>query len=526
MTLGELASDLSLELAVRAGAGGLDRPIRWVHATELIDPSRYLRGGELIHTVALWRRSPEDSERFVEALAAGGAAGICLGVGARDGMHAAAPPDLVAACERHDMPLLELRDTTPFVRISEVVIGAIMGARADGAERSLAREQRLVRAAAGTGALAAILAVLADELDCDCCALAPSGRTLATAGAEWTLDRRIALLAEAGRARHLPARSAGAIVFPVPVAAQGARPWGWLVVAESDALGEAGARTAIGQVVEFLALEFARLRDLRQREARYAGGLLDLIAGGRLGAEDAASALDDLGLDRKRPALAIAVTAPADDDAFDLLDAIAAAFDEAALVACARGGTVALFSCSEDEAAAHARVRSAVHRTAGILELADAAVGVGRVTTDPGDVRGPVAEALQALRATAADRSLPAVVTARELGRHALLLALQADDVRSAFQTSVLGPVCDYDARHRSDLLPTLDAFLASCGGWQRTADALHIHVNTLRYRLSRIEELTGRDLASMGDRVDFHLALRARELESEQAAGPRVVQA
>jgi len=55
----------------------------------------------------------------------------------------------------------------------------------------------------------------------------------------------------------------------------------------------------------------------------------------------------------------------------------------------------------------------------------------------------------------------------------------------------------------------TLEVFLSTCGAWQRTAEQLRVHVNTLRYRLRRIEELTGRDLGCMDDRVDFHLALR-----------------
>jgi DNA-binding PucR family transcriptional regulator len=57
----------------------------------------------------------------------------------------------------------------------------------------------------------------------------------------------------------------------------------------------------------------------------------------------------------------------------------------------------------------------------------------------------------------------------------------------------------------------TLELFLGSGCQWQATADALHVHVNTLRHRLQRVERLTGRDLSSMEDRVDFFIALRSR---------------
>ncbi len=74
----------------------------------------------------------------------------------------------------------------------------------------------------------------------------------------------------------------------------------------------------------------------------------------------------------------------------------------------------------------------------------------------------------------------------------------------------MLGPVRAYDERHRSELEHTVEVFLASGGRWAATAQRLHVHVNTLRNRLARIEELTGRDLQSTDDRVDLHLALQA----------------
>ena len=64
-------------------------------------------------------------------------------------------------------------------------------------------------------------------------------------------------------------------------------------------------------------------------------------------------------------------------------------------------------------------------------------------------------------------------------------------------------------ARHRAELIPTLEAFLACDGSWTRCAARLHLHVNTLRYRIGRIEQLTGRDLARLEDKLDFFLALR-----------------
>ena len=74
---------------------------------------------------------------------------------------------------------------------------------------------------------------------------------------------------------------------------------------------------------------------------------------------------------------------------------------------------------------------------------------------------------------------------------------------------ALLGPLLAYDERHRAELLPTLREFLACSGSWHACAAAMYVHVNTVRYRIRRIEELTGRDLSSLDDQVDFFLALR-----------------
>jgi DNA-binding PucR family transcriptional regulator len=72
-------------------------------------------------------------------------------------------------------------------------------------------------------------------------------------------------------------------------------------------------------------------------------------------------------------------------------------------------------------------------------------------------------------------------------------------------------PSTEHDDRHRAELLPTLREFLASSGSWNAAAAKMYVHVNTVRYRIRRIEELTGRDLSSLNDQVDFFLALRIR---------------
>jgi sugar diacid utilization regulator len=91
------------------------------------------------------------------------------------------------------------------------------------------------------------------------------------------------------------------------------------------------------------------------------------------------------------------------------------------------------------------------------------------------------------------------------------LLAGIPDAVRTAFTARTLGPLSDESDASRRALLQTLETYLAHNGSWARTAEALHLHVNTVHYRIQRMEALTGRDLSRLDHKLDLYAALRCR---------------
>jgi hypothetical protein len=122
--------------------------------------------------------------------------------------------------------------------------------------------------------------------------------------------------------------------------------------------------------------------------------------------------------------------------------------------------------------------------------------------------------ALEAARLRGGDRDdAGAVASYRDLGAFQLLLSLQDDDALMSYCRSVLGPVEQGEGQYGDELLRSLDVFIEHNGHWERAASALYCHRHTLRYRIRRIEQLTGRDLSSARDRIEFWLALRGREL-------------
>jgi DNA-binding PucR family transcriptional regulator len=145
---------------------------------------------------------------------------------------------------------------------------------------------------------------------------------------------------------------------------------------------------------------------------------------------------------------------------------------------------------------------------AGLGSAGRITLGVSAPALEAGGLRGALEEARHARRIAAARVGRVCVAGPEELASHVLLLAAVPDEVRRAFRSRLLDKVIAYDIEHQADLVRTLEAFLRSDGSWTRCAAQLHVHVNTLRYRIGRIEELTGRDLSRLEDRVDFYLAL------------------
>ncbi|MFI6122273.1 PucR family transcriptional regulator [Streptomyces sp. NPDC051064] len=108
-----------------AGASSLDRPVRWVHSSEVYEGANFLDGGELLLTngFGLVGADAETRRRYVRELAARGAAGLAVEVGRSLPVM---PEEVVAEARRLELPLLALHRVVPFVRIVEAANRAIV----------------------------------------------------------------------------------------------------------------------------------------------------------------------------------------------------------------------------------------------------------------------------------------------------------------------------------------------------------------------------------------------------------------
>ncbi len=131
-----------LELEVMAGEAGLDRAVRWVHSSELEDPTPWLSGGELLLTTGLAFGDEAQQRAYVERLAAHGLSGLGVGVGFS---HERAPDALLAAAAEHGFPLFEVPYELPFIAITEKAFTHLVNEQYAVLRRALSAHERLER---------------------------------------------------------------------------------------------------------------------------------------------------------------------------------------------------------------------------------------------------------------------------------------------------------------------------------------------------------------------------------------------
>lgn len=268
--------------------------------------------------------------------------------------------------------------------------------------------------------------------------------------------------------------------------------------------------------VPFIALTeavFTRLSDARVAEAtrRLAGDLVEAVLGGDAGARELRRRVRAFGLRGTLPLSFVALRpAVAGAEGLARLADTAAALGPASV----RDGVVAVLVEARDDAEAE----RAAHRL--MRETAAGGAGVGRVRSDPAELARSYDEALYAAEARPVNGT-PAVATVRDLGSIQLLLSLGDERGVELYCDAVLGPLRAHDARYGSALTESLAAYIEANGRWADAAAALGVHRHTLRYRIRKIEQLTGRSPADARDRLELWLALRAHELRGRRELEP-----
>ncbi len=466
------------------------REVRSVHTTDLQQPGRYVLPGELVLTNGLWH-GEVSTDAWVSELSQAGAAALGFGLGTP---HRAIPADVVDSCESRSMPLIEIPEDLSFVAISDAVAAADAEDQRSVLRQHLERSRTMLRGLSEGRGIEFLLDVLRDETGLDAALVSPSGHVLAAIGEPLSSEQapRAATIA---RRRRLPSEvepgltafgSTGRKPLAAPV----------LVVRATPSEIDDEVRVVINQVTDYVELESGWRRFERQALLGIAQEFVDLLRAGGLSSQGFDARAVAVGLDPRQP---ITILAFAHDvgEVAAALEAVGGPFALAPLA----DSVIALAQPTDGDAMRSAA--SAIADMGGLPTLGGGGQGLGAT-----EVARSLNEALMALNLARGRAPGDRVVGHRDIGSHALLLALLDPEVLNGFREQVLGPVERWDLNHGTELLETLRAFLMNGGRYRSTATDLHIHHNTLRYRLRRVEVLTGRHLDEVADRLDVQIAL------------------
>jgi PucR family transcriptional regulator, purine catabolism regulatory protein len=510
LTIESLTSELDLKVSAGAEAAG-DREIRWVHITELLDPTPWLSGGELLLTTGIRLENAEKQRKFIRLLADSGVAGLGFGTGFD---HTKIPKSLLSEANSCDFPVFEVPYETPFIAITEAAFSRLVNEQYDVLSRGIAVNERLERLVLQGGGLDEIGREIAAAVGGSSVVLDARGEVLASGGRkvpEFLLDAIREEVQPRGTAAapFVPSQTdlrGRALAHPVSPRAGSAEAW-LVVVRRSGELGDF-ERLCVQQAAIVVALELMRERVARETERRLSGEVLAATLSGRLAADDVRDRLAPFGIGERAVVLAFELGDAATGES--TLGEFLAGQNRSAVVAPHAAGRRELLCAIVDGGKGDP------------LELAgqarESAHGPTRAATSrslPTErVRHSFHEARCALEATGfSNGAAPEVASHRDLGAFTLLLSVQDTEALRLYCDSVLGPIEDSDERYAGELLRSLEAYIDRNGHWERAAGDCYCHRHTLRYRIKRIEELTGRDLSRANDRVELWLALRAKEL-------------
>lgn len=493
------------DTTVVAGAAGLTHQVTWATTLRATPPAFVnLRGGELALVpvaAALALDERLTLAHLVERLAYVPIAAI-----AALGDIAA---DACAVADAARLPLLHLPPSADLREVEREIQRLISDYEAQIDRRAAQLTNQLTqRSLAGAG-IHGLIETLAERLGRGIACYGPAGEPRAYVARG---PARVALQtlrpATTGYVGHL-----GQTLWVQPLVAAQDR-FGFLaIIAESL---DDWDRLALERGAAALALELAKEQAVLAAEERLRGNFLQTVLAGPPADNEALLQRGrELGYDLRQPhvALLCAVSAPDEPTADRIAALVGAALATLDIAAptMRRADGVLCFLPLPQRGRLHDVAEQIRARVAAVLPMAAVAIGgvAPAVAAWPRSLR----EAEQAFYLGCRLLDSAKVLDFGNLGVYRLLAILRDSPELWEFYRATLAPLADYDRRQDAELLKTLEAFFANLGNLARAADSLHVHRNTLLYRLGRISEITGLDLDNPEDRLALWLALKAHRV-------------
>jgi purine catabolism regulator len=472
---------------------------RGIHLTDMLDPTPWLQGGELIITTGLLLRSEDDQRDFVERVAARGC--VALGYSAHDG--APVPRVMVETAERVGLPVFELPFQVPLIDVTMFVTKIVLDRHYAALRNAVLLHRRILAAITQAAGLPVILQVAGSELP----------------------DYGLALVDYFGQvlAHHDPHGRLDGLDFSQPslrgesTQVRGERPdgddtgrvissWGLRVCSETEGfLVAVGTRPVdereellLEQVVAGATMTLARELSIRQVRRTLVSELVEGAATNQVSQQVLLERMRKVAIDAASSFRLLCVPVRPGQEPGDVCRLVEdQLIQQRPAVGFFDGAVYAIVAAGHDVAAGD--VHAALRRRGW-----PALIGRSRVHS------GPDGLAVAHRESSAAARRAPfreGVHDVEDLDVVSLLGG-HTGEMAGLIVDRVLGPLIEHDLSDGSRLVESLAAFLRHGFKPGPAAAELFIHRHTLAYRLDRIAAITGRDPRNGAHLLEFTLAL------------------
>lgn len=479
----DILDNTSLQTRLLAGAAGVDRAVRWAHVCELMDPTEWLGEGYLLMTTGIGIPvEPEAQKLYVQRLAKARLAGVMIGENMQ------APADLTALqveAERLGLPVMMTFYSVPFSAVTRAILDASKEAEYQ-RRQAVSRMYESARLGLQGLGLADLLIRLSKDVHAqlylfDARTLQPWQDDLPALPESWcvALEKR-ELPASASRCSN---GETEALTIGLPS------------MQHCHLLGIGGEFLDYGllhHLVGVLSMELERLQAEHQRLLRLGSELLDDLLQQRITERSAQERLTHF--DCAVEQTFIAITKVGGDEQSAWLRRLARLNTRIA-IRLQGDELITLFSLEDTARQIQAELGCNLGQSNAL----------GRALRAPEALR----EARLALAHCGPTRPLVAYAQARD---EQSWLPSSLDEAARVHRL-VLGHLADYDKQQGARFEHTLRVFLEDNRSWQKAAQRLNIHKQTLVYRIRRIEEITGRSLESTEDVTALWIALRSAQI-------------
>jgi purine catabolism regulator len=549
------------EAQVRAGESGLTHTIASVNVMEVPDILAWVRPHELLLTTLYPLRDvPGPLDSFVSELARRELAGIVVKTGRYVD---AIPEEMCAAAAREGLPLIELRSEVSFDEIITELLSNILRMQTRRLQHSEEVHRRFTSIVLDGGGLPHIVENLAQLVGNPTAIVAPDRHVLALAATSemaqqafsTTLraekeQRYLELDTTAGQAcgestvlklrkgLKLEQRCVPCFACPIRV---GTHSYGWIVIPTLERALEDDDLVAIEHAATVSALALMKEQAILAVERKFQSDFLDDLLAGRISAPEViASRSQRLGWNLTRPCVVYIVqecssdeqehapwsTTYVPDEVNILLERVRSAarhLDPAAIVVEKSGQIICILAVEAIERSTAALRRADQHDIEVGQQLLrdlrfpqrerDFIIGIGRRCENALSLHRSYQEACQAVAVGSHLRDAGPVMHFNALGFQRILSQFENQRELHAFADEQLGALEIYDQTHHTDLLHTLEVLFNCNLNMVAAARNLHLHYNSLRYRLQKIEELTGPFMDDAHLRVNLELALHIHKM-------------